>query len=155
MPNAEARGIPGWCAALAILGYGVLLTLPVGWSGFVTTDDSLNHLIMSRHFADQLWAGDWYPRWLYGMNAGLGSPVFQFYGPVPYYITALFRPLVSDDPEGWHQLGLSASLAVIASGFTAYAWLGRLAGRRAALREAPLPPRRFPCAARRGRFPLE
>ena len=42
-------------------------------------------------------------------------------------------PLLSDDPEGWHQLGLAASLAVIASGFTAYAWLGRLAGRRAAL----------------------
>ena len=128
--SSEAAG--GW-TGLAILGYGLFLTLPAAWSGFVVTDDSLNHLIMSRHFADQLWAGDLYPRWLSDMNAGLGSPVFQFYGPVPYYFTALFRPLLSDDPEGWHQLGLAASLAVIASGFTAYAWLGRLAGRRAAL----------------------
>jgi len=126
-------GSTGWWSGLVILGYGLFLTLPAGWSGYVVGHDTLSHLIMSRHFVDQLWAGDWYPRWLYGMNAGLGSPVFQFYGPVPYYITALFRPLVGDDPEGWHQLGLSASLALIASGFTAYAWLGRLAGRRAAL----------------------
>ncbi|MBI5907257.1 MAG: hypothetical protein HY853_01530 [Burkholderiales bacterium] len=120
-------------AALIILGYGIFLTLPAGWSGFVVTDDSLNHLIMSRHFVDQLWAGDFYPRWMSNMNAGLGSPVFQFYGPVPYYITALFRPLLSHDPEGWHQLGLAAALAVVASGFTAHAWLRQLAGERAAL----------------------
>ena len=135
LPNISSRvsGASGWWAWLVILGYGVFLTLPAGWSGFVTTDDSLNHLIMSRHFVDRLWAGDLYPRWLPDMNAGLGSPVFQFYGPVPYYITALFRPLLSHDPEGWHQLGLAASLAVVASGFTAYAWLRRLAGERAAL----------------------
>ena len=122
-----------WCVVLVILGYGVFLTLPAGWSGYVIGHDTLNHLVMSRHFVDQLWAGEWYPRWLPDMNAGLGSPVFQFYGPVPYYVTALFRPLLSQDPEGWHQLGLAASLAVIASGFTAYAWLKRLAGQRAAL----------------------
>ncbi|MDP1653403.1 MAG: hypothetical protein Q8L56_11855 [Rhodocyclaceae bacterium] len=119
--------------ALILLLYGLVLTLPAIWSGFIVGDDTLTHLIWSRHFVDQLWAGDLYPRWLYDMNAGLGSPVFQFYGPVPYYFTALFRPLLSNDPEGWHQLGLAASLAVIASGFTAYAWLKWLAGERAAL----------------------
>jgi hypothetical protein len=119
--------------ALILLLYGMVLTLPAIRPGFVFGDDTLAHLVWSRHFVDQLWAGDLYPRWLYDMNTGLGSPVFQFYGPVPYYFTALFRPLLSHDPEGWHQLGLGASLAVIASGFTAYAWLGRLAGRRAAL----------------------
>ena len=77
----------GWWSGLVILGYGLFLTLPAGWSGFVATDDSLIHLVTSRHFADQLWAGDWYPRWMPGMNAGLGSPVFQFYPPVPFYIT--------------------------------------------------------------------
>lgn len=135
--HSIGMGLRNWLfirrAGLVILGYGLFLTLPAGWSGFVTTTDSLNHLIMSRHFVDQLWSGDFYPRWLFGMNAGLGSPVFQFYGPVPYYITALFRPLLGHDPEGWLQLGLAASLAVIASGFTAYAWLKRLAGERAAL----------------------
>lgn len=119
--------------ALILLLYGMALTLPAIWPGFILGDDVFAHLIWSRHFVDQLWAGDVYPRWLFGMNAGLGSPVFQFYGPVPYYFTALFRPLASHDPEGWHQLGSAASLAVIASGFTAYAWLRRLAGERAAL----------------------
>ena len=116
-----------------LLLYGMVLTFPAIWPGSVFGDDTLSHLIMSRHFVDQLWAGDLYPRWLPGMNAGMGSPVFQFYGPVPYYITALFRPLLSHDPEGWHQLGLAASLAVMASGFMAHAWLKRLAGERAAL----------------------
>ena len=120
-------------AGLTILSYGLFLTLPASWSGYVVGHDTLSHLIISRHFVDQLWAGDLYPRWLPGMNAGMGSPVFQFYGPVPYYITALFRPLLSHDPEGWHQLGLAASLAVMASGFMAHAWLKRLAGERAAL----------------------
>jgi hypothetical protein len=119
--------------ALVLLLYGVVLTLPVISRGGIFGGDVLSHLIMARHFVDQLWAGDLYPRWLSGMNAGLGSPVFQFYGPVPYYVTALFRPLLNHDPEGWLQLGLAASLAVIASGFTAYAWLNRLAGERAAL----------------------
>jgi len=132
MPS-DTHSASAWRAWLVILGYGCFLTMPAGWSGFVTTTDSLNHLIMSRHFADQLWSGDLYPRWLHEMNAGLGSPVFQFYAPVSFYITALFRPLLGHDPEGWHQLGLAASLAVIASGFTAYAWLARLAGGRAAL----------------------
>jgi hypothetical protein len=135
IPNvfSGARGVSGWWAGLVILGYGLFLTLPASWSGYVIGHDTLSHLIMSRHFVDQLWAGDLYPRWLSGMNAGLGSPVFQFYGPVPYYFTALFRPMLSQDPEGWHQLGLAASLAVIASGFTAYAWLKRMVGERAAL----------------------
>jgi hypothetical protein len=119
--------------ALILLLYGTVLTLPATWPGFILGDDVFAHLIWSRHFADQLWAGEVYPRWLFGMNAGLGSPVFQFYGPVPYYFTALFRPLVSHDPEGWRQLGLAAALAVIASGFTAYAWLRRLTGEKAAL----------------------
>jgi len=122
-----------WLPELVILGYGLFLTLPASWSGHVIASDTLSHLTMSRHFVDQLWAGDLYPRWLSSVNAGLGSPVFQFYGPVPYYFTALLRPLLSHDPEGWHQLGLAASLAVTASGFTAYAWLRHLVGKRAAL----------------------
>ncbi|MBI5907256.1 MAG: hypothetical protein HY853_01525, partial [Burkholderiales bacterium] len=79
-----AGGASGWRAALVILGYGIILTLPAGWSGYVIGHDTFSHLIMSRHFVDQLWAGDFYPRWMSNMNAGLGSPVFQFYGPVPY-----------------------------------------------------------------------
>lgn len=96
--------------SLILLALGLLVTLPVFWSGNVIGDDSLHHLVRARHFIDHLVAGELYPRWLGGLNDGLGSPVMFFYGPVPYYLTALFRPLVGSDPEGWHQLGLAAAL---------------------------------------------
>lgn len=131
---AETAATTSWSVrALICALYGIVLTFPAIWPGFIFGDDVLSYLVWSRHFADQLWAGDWYPRWLSGMNAGLGSQVMHFYGPVPLYITAMFRPLMQNDPEGWHQLGLAASLAVIASGFAAYAWLTRLVHGTAAL----------------------
>lgn len=116
-----------------LLSVGLMLTLPAFWSGNLLGADSLSHLVMSRQFINQLANGELYPRWLAGLNDGLGSPVMFFYGPVAYFITALFHPLVGSDPEGWHQLALAASLAVIASGFAAYAWLRSLASANAAL----------------------
>lgn len=40
-------------------------------------------------FAEQLLAGDLYPRWLPGLNEGAGSPAFFYYAPVPFYMTSL------------------------------------------------------------------
>src|SRR5713226_6864119 len=104
-PQEPTRLLAGFARTLMISAYGAFLTLPALWSGILVGYDSVNHLIRSRAFVDQLCAGDLHPQWLAAVNAGLGSPVFYFYGPVPYYITALFRPVVSNDPEGWHQLG--------------------------------------------------
>ena len=99
------------------------LTIPLLFCGAFSADDLLPfHLRWSKHFAEQFWSGELYPRWLMGMNAGLGSPTFFFYTPIPYYFTSLLHPLFASDPQGWHQLGLSASFALIASGITAYIW---------------------------------
>ena len=91
------------------------------------------HLKWSKYFSEQFWIGDFYPRWLLGMNAGLGGPTFFFYPPVPYYFTSLFHPLFANELQGWHQLSLSASFALIASGITAYIWLKSITDERAAL----------------------
>lgn len=116
-----------------LLLYGAFLTWPALSNGYIPSRDLLIHLLWSTNFSNQLWAGEWYPRWLDGMNGGLGSPVFFFYPPLPYYFTALLKPLFHADPEGWHQLGVAASLAVILSGFSAYGWLKRVTGISAAL----------------------
>lgn len=116
-----------------LLLYGIFLTWPALSTGYIPSRDVLIHLLWSTNFTEQLWAGDGYPRWLDKMNGGLGSPVFFFYAPLPYYFTALLKPLFHVDPEGWHQLGAAASLAVILSGFSAYAWLRKLGGATAAL----------------------
>lgn len=121
MHNKVVRLLPAY---FIILGFGIVLCLPeILFSVTPPYGDGLTHLIMSRHFTDQLWRGDFYPRWLMDMNAGFGSAVFSFYGPIPYYISAAFYPLAGNDPEGWRQLAWATAAAIIASGYSAYAWL--------------------------------
>ncbi|MGE0130472.1 MAG: 6-pyruvoyl-tetrahydropterin synthase-related protein [Blastocatellales bacterium] len=117
--------------ALAVVG--LILALPVTLFGFPAyTHDGWIHALWLTHFSDQLWGGDPHPRWLSDLNGGLGSPSFFFYPPVPYYLTSLLKPFFGSDEQGWLRLGLSASLALIASGWTAYLWLKQIAGRTAA-----------------------
>ncbi len=141
--NPNPRSIfPGARHGLILLIYGAYLTNPAWHSGYVIGRDTLIHLLWSSNFTDQFWSGELYPRWLSRMNEGLGSPAFFFYAPLPYYLTALMRPLFDlaamigltiADPQGWHQLGLSAALAIILSGFTVYLWVSTFANKTAAL----------------------
>jgi hypothetical protein len=120
-------------AILVVSAIGVLLTLPSLLGGLPIGHDTLTHLQWHHHFAKQFWAGEPYPRWLSGMNAGYGSPAFFFYAPLPYMLTSLLRPLLPGDPIGLRALGVSAALAFIASGVACFAWLVRRSGTRAAL----------------------
>jgi hypothetical protein len=104
---------------ITLIGSGV--TLPVALCGFHTGDPI--HLVWAKHFADQFWTGEIYPRWLSGLNSGLGSPTFYFYAPLPYYVTALIYPLFPDAGYAWLPVGLSATVAMVASGLLMYWWL--------------------------------
>ena len=116
-----------------IVGVGLLLTTPAMIHGIFGAHDLVTfHLKWSKHFADQLWQGDFYPRWLMNMNSGLGGPSFFFYAPIPYYFTGLFKPLFPHDTSGWYQLLSSSLLALIASGVTAYVWLKSLTNQNSA-----------------------
>src|SRR6267378_1726579 len=125
---------------LVITVAGLIFTIPTIIYGipFFSDDGVSHHALWYIHFSTQLWAGDLYPRWLMGMNEGLGSPVFYYYPPVPFFLTSLLKPFFTGDPHGWHQLGLSASLALIASGSCAYLWLKDLTDRNSAMLAAVL-----------------
>ncbi|HEV2880257.1 MAG TPA: 6-pyruvoyl-tetrahydropterin synthase-related protein [Pyrinomonadaceae bacterium] len=110
-------------APLLVCACGLLLTAPLLLYGAPTGGDAIFHTMWHANFSAQLLAGDLYPRWLPDMNGGLGSPVFFFYAPLPYYITALFAPLLDGGAYGLAHLGASFSLALVASGLTAYLWL--------------------------------
>jgi len=113
---------------------GILLAIPTLLYGFPAYNhDGWVHALWYSHFSEQLWAGEPYPRWLLGLNQGLGSPALFFYQPAPYYFTSLFKPFFGDDVHGLRQLGASATLAVVASGWFAYLWLCRLVPRTPAL----------------------
>jgi hypothetical protein len=110
--------------AVVVLASGVLLGSPAWLLGFPPAgDDSVTHAVWYAYFSKQFWAGDLYPRWLADMNAGLGSPAFFYYAPLPYHFTSLLAPLFPANVSPLRPLGVAAALALAASGFAAYAWL--------------------------------
>lgn len=111
---------------IIIVVLGICLTLPAFLGDFFVAHDLLFHLNWNKHFTEQFWAGDIYPRWLTSMNGGRGSPVFFFYGPVPFFVSALFKPFLANDPQGWLQLGLSIAVGLVLSGLFAYLWLRKI-----------------------------
>jgi hypothetical protein len=54
-------------------------------------DDSILQMSWVKQFTQVLGEGVWSPRWLPESNGGYGSPVFVFYSPLVYYITAVFQ----------------------------------------------------------------
>ena len=119
--------------ASVIIVAGTILTAPLLLFGFSRESaDGILHALWYSNFAAQWWAGEVYPRWLLDLNGGLGSPVFFYYGPIPYYLTGILRPLFPVDPHGWHQLGVAASLALTASGLCAFLWLKDITDRPSA-----------------------
>ena len=112
----------------------VLGTLPLFQHGFWPFGyDADCHCKWFFHFSRQFWNGEFYPRWLNGMNGGLGSPTFFYYPPMPYWITSFLRPLVPGDPQGWFCLAISCALALFVSASAAYQYLKGLTGRSAAV----------------------
>lgn len=115
---------------LLLTGAALLLVLPMWLRGCPDGHDILHHLIFSHHFTTQFWQGEFYPRWLTQMNAGFGSPTFFFYAPLPFWITALLSAPFWIDQVTGYPLILAATLALMASGISAYYWLRTLTCRR-------------------------
>jgi uncharacterized membrane protein len=113
-------------STLIILAVSVVLCLPTFRRGLPYGMDSSEHLSWYRCFAEQLSSGELYPRWLLGMNAGLGSPDFFVYGPLPYYAAFVFRIFTRGPGRETWELGMSILLAVVFSGVAAYVWLKHL-----------------------------
>ena len=105
-----------------ILASGALL-LPLWLQGGSQGHDLFHHLLSGHYFAQQLWQGEIYPRWLMAMNGGFGSPTFFFYPPLPYYVSALFAGPQAPLHHAITPLLWSASLALLLSGLFAYLWL--------------------------------
>ena len=79
----------------------------------------ISNLIWSSNFANQLIDGEVYPRWLIDPNWGGGSPVFFFYAPAPFYLTAVGAFLCGQCTTAI-QLGIGEWLIVLLSSFSFY-----------------------------------
>lgn len=116
---------------LILLLASLCLTLPIWLIGLpFSGHDAPAHLRWQTIFATQFWNGDLYPRWLAGINHGLGSPAFFIYPPLPHFVAALLAPL--SDGVAWTQqrLGISATLALFLGSAGAYLWLRALTHER-------------------------
>lgn len=111
---------------------GLLLSLPVWFHGWAAGGDAIFHGSWYAHFSAQLGAGELYPRWLAGMNAGLGSPAFYYYPPLPYYFASFVGLFVPAGAGALRAPGAAAAFAYTLSGLTAYAWLRKISGARPA-----------------------
>jgi hypothetical protein len=89
------------------------------------------HALWTRNFSDQLWAGELYPRWLFQINDGLGSPYFFYYSPLAYYLASLFQAFRT--PTGIAQISLASITLLFLSGLACYRWLLGICGRTGAL----------------------
>ncbi|MDH5555849.1 MAG: 6-pyruvoyl-tetrahydropterin synthase-related protein [Alphaproteobacteria bacterium] len=80
---------------LAVLAVITVVCMPFILLGVQTGHSLALNISWANGFIGQFWDGELYPRWLVDMNEGAGSPVFFFYGPLPFYLMApvvLFCP---------------------------------------------------------------
>jgi hypothetical protein len=89
-------------------------------------------------FTEQFFAGDLYPRWLFGLNQGTGSPVFYFYGPFPFWINAIFGGLLCSGCAIERAAMVGPCVLLALSGICFYYWARLYAGPLAALLAAVL-----------------
>ena len=109
---------------LAVIAFSVtIICLPLILFGPQAGHSLYHNISWAAGFAEQLLAGDLYPRWLMNMNEGAGSPVFFFYAPIPFYFTSLGF-LLCGECSTTIQLGIGPKL----SDFSAQADGGRFFG---------------------------
>jgi hypothetical protein len=115
---------------LIIVLTAALLSLPCLIYGIPPGHDAHTHVNYLYHFSRQFWNGEGYPRWLAEANKGYGTPIFFIQYPLPYWIAALLRPIVSFAPGAdreARELGVFIFVALAAAGLAARLWFKKLA----------------------------
>jgi len=118
----------GLIHTLLIVFFAAIFCLPYLIHGLPTTGDAILHATYQHNFSGQFWQGDIYPRWLVDESNGYGSPIFLIQYPLPYWITALLRPLLGFAPSPYREsreLGVYCFLVLATSGLSAYFWFRR------------------------------
>lgn len=116
-----------WIWLLLLLAAPVLLVSLTEDIGAVAYDAATEHVLRGVSFSDVIADGVLYPRWTQSLHWGLGSPLFTFQPPLPYYGMDLLSRLGLSHPLGWRWL--------VAGGFGlaflgAYLLVREITGRR-------------------------
>ncbi len=116
--------------ALVLVRFHFLYGYPFG-------DSTRYNVPWSAAFTSQIASGDPYPRWLFDYPQNIGSPVFYFYGPLPFYVTSALHFILPS-------LSITSQLTALhfvmywLAGGTFFFFAQQLVGRRFALLGAML-----------------
>ncbi|CAN5615116.1 hypothetical protein BH10PSE14_BH10PSE14_31510 [soil metagenome] len=100
-----------------------VLVLPALIMGDAINGDIPVHVRWQAQFAELVWSGTPYPRWLPDMNQGFGSPAFFFYPPLIQWLGALFQPLLPGSGHAASRLVLAVWVISAAGGVGCWRWL--------------------------------
>jgi len=123
----------GLLFSLLMSGFGALPVL--AHPGLFVGHDTLNHAFRVGEIS-RLWsAGLLLPRWAETFYFGYGSPVFQYYAPLTYYLSALFMRLFGLDAVGALRLLVTVCPFIMGAGMYLFMrqQVGKLGGLLAAL----------------------
>ncbi|HEY1482992.1 MAG TPA: 6-pyruvoyl-tetrahydropterin synthase-related protein, partial [Candidatus Acidoferrum sp.] len=121
MPKTLREGLP----VIALVVVALALTLPLLVHGLTPGHDRRVHVEYQHELNQQIDAGEFYPRWLPGLNLGHGSPIFFVQYPLPYFVAWGLGHLI---PNHWgiyretRALGLAMVLATVLGALFTYAW---------------------------------
>jgi hypothetical protein len=111
---------------LALIAMAVMA--PILLWGERTQDSWQLDIVWARQFTEQL-ATNPYPRWLERSFDGFGAPVFYFYPPGAFYLTAGVHYAAGGLLSTFQSIVIAATLALFSSGLTMRAWLKEIGGR--------------------------
>ncbi len=128
---------PRWAHAALLIVIAMALTYPYMRRGLpFGGHDTPTHVSYQHFFDEQIAQGDWYPRWMPGLNQGLGGGIFFVQYPLPYYVAWALGKIV---PNHWgiyletRTQGLALTLATILAALFTYAWCANFSDRLTAM----------------------
>jgi hypothetical protein len=116
--------------ALLLAGLTLLVLGPMLQAGYFWGAHDARHSVYFLFEFDRVFQdGIWYPRWFPDMTYGYGYPLFNIYGPLPFYAGEFFHLLGADFVNA---VKLVFALAWLLSGLAMYGLVLRLFGSRPA-----------------------
>lgn len=112
---------------MLLLAAPAILTALIYDIGAYAYDAATEHIYRGVVFSRAISEGVLYPRWAQQLHWGLGSPLFTFQPPLPYYGMDLFFRLGFSHPIGWRLLIAAGFLLAFAG---AYLLAREVSGRR-------------------------
>src|SRR5512143_533874 len=104
-------GVWRWGWLLIVLAAAAAYPALVWNSAAVAYDAATVHVYRALVFSGAIRDGAIYPRWAQFFHYGLGSPVFTFYPPLPFYALDVLARLGLAQPLGWRVLMAAGLLA--------------------------------------------